>query len=307
MISWPVGLNSAVTTMVLVLLAACGGTSPASNLTPVPTQAPTATLQPTAVAPPTLAEDLIASPTPTPTPTRAPTVASPVSTPVPTRTSVPTYAPTLAPTSAPVPTSAPTPRQSPVPTPTPRSQGTPTANEAATDSGFSPGIYYGSPISRSYEKFLTKVEGPLSRRISYESAGFDIRPEAFVFVGRDTVTLIDSDGGQRQISVQGIEQMARPSFSPDGKRVAVQARDTLLGPEDLNIYIVDLETGEVERISFLNVNEESPEWFPNDNRIAYSSFSPEEGLNIHIYDADAAQELRSFRDGAIHEVPSKSV
>ena len=145
-----------------------------------------------------------------------------------------------------------------------------------------------------------KVEEPVSRRISSFSNGFDIRPDAFVFVGRDTVNLINPGGGERQISVEGILEMNRPSFSPDGKRVAVQARDTLLGPEDLNIYIVDLENGEAERISFLGVNEESPEWFPNDNRIAYSSFSPDEGIEIHIYDVDAGHELSSFGDGAIH-------
>ena len=98
----------------------------------------------------------------------------------------------------------------------------------------------------------------------------------------------------------GLYHIVWPSFSPDGKKVAVQAVESLDGPEDLNIYIVDLETGESERISFLDVNEESPEWFPNDNRLAYSSFSPDEGIKIHIYDVDAGQELSTFGDGAIH-------
>ena len=188
----------------------------------------------------------------------------------------------------------------PTSTPEPTLVLTPTANEATTDPGFQPGIYHGSPISRSYDKFLMKVEEPGLRRIFRFSNAFDIRPDAFVSVGRETVTLIDPNGGERQISVQGILEMNRPSFSPDGKRVAVQARDTLLGPEDFNIYIVDLENGEAEKISFLSVNEESPEWFPNDNRIAYSSFSQDEGIKIHIYDVDAGQELSTFGDGAIH-------
>ena len=114
------------------------------------------------------------------------------------------------------------------------------------------------------------------------------------------MVLVDTDGVERHVPVPGLFQIVRPSFSPDGKSVAVQAVESLSGAEDLNIYIVDLENGEAERISFLDVNEESPEWFPNDNRIAYTSFSPVEGIKIHIYDVDAGQEQSTFGDGAIH-------
>ena len=119
--------------------------------------------------------------------------------------------------------------------------------------------------------------------------------DAVVFTDTEKVFLIDPDGRERQIKVEGIFQIVRPSFSPDGKSIAVQAVESPGG--DLNIYTVNLETGEAKRISFLDVNEESPEWFPNQNKIAYTSFHPIEGLTLHVYDVDAGNEVLSIRDG----------
>ena len=128
--------------------------------------------------------------------------------------------------------------------------------------------------------------------------GFDIRPDAVVFTDSEGLILITPNGERRKFPVPGLDQIVRPSFSPDGKNVAVQALES--SGADLNVYVVNLETGDVERISFPSVNEESPEGFPSENKIAYSSFSPSEGLNIHIYDLDAGREMLSFEEGAMH-------
>ena len=131
--------------------------------------------------------------------------------------------------------------------------------------------------------------------------GFDIRSDVAVFTDGEKVVLVDPGGRKRQVSVPGLYQIVRPSFSPDGKRVAVQATDSPPGPsEDLNIYVIDLETGEAQRISFLAVNEESPEWFPTDDRIVYSSFDPQKGISAHVYDLNAGAEVLAFDGGGIH-------
>ena len=71
-------------------------------------------------------------------------------------------------------------------------------------------------------------------------------------------------------------------------------------PVDLNIYSINLQDGQFQRVSSLAVNEESPEWFPNQNKIAYSSFSPS-GIDLHIYDVDAQRETLLIPNaGGIH-------
>ena len=79
--------------------------------------------------------------------------------------------------------------------------------------------------------------------------------------------------------------------------MVIQARETYTEPEDLNIYIVDLNTGESERISYRDFNEESPEWFANENKIAYSSFDPQWGVSAHVYDIDLGKEILTIKDG----------
>jgi len=111
------------------------------------------------------------------------------------------------------------------------------------------------------------------------------------------------DGGEaHRVTYKGSYNTA-PSFSPDCRYVAVQASatpDIVGGVEDLNIYIVDLDTGVVRRIGALPYNEESPRFFPVGNRLAYSSFSPTEGVNLHVYDFDVdAEVLLAQGEGAL--------
>ena len=118
-----------------------------------------------------------------------------------------------------------------------------------------------------------------------------------MYAAEDKLVLVAPDGNVTLINVPGLHQMDRPSFSPDGTKVVIQARETYTEPEDLNIYIVDLNTGESERISYRNFNEESPEWFANENKIAYSSFDPQWGVSAHVYDIDLGKEILTIKDG----------
>ncbi len=94
----------------------------------------------------------------------------------------------------------------------------------------------------------------------------------------------------------------RPSLSPDGHHAAVQASATSqTPPTNLDIFVVSLDDGTSRKISSLPYNDESPAWFPRSNRVAYSSFSPVDGVNLHVYDLDLNKETLFVQDaGALH-------
>ena len=183
----------------------------------------------------------------------------------------------------------------PEPTPLPVATDIP----SQTASEFGQDIYYRQPYLDEYAALLTNLEGlPLP---PIEVMAFDIRPEAVVYANDDKLVLVAPNGDVNSINIPELHQMDRPSFSPDGTKVAVQARETYTEPEDINIYIVDLSTGKSERVSHLAVNEESPVWFSNKNKIAYTSFDPISGLTAHIYDVDIGREIQAIKGaGYIH-------
>ena len=129
-----------------------------------------------------------------------------------------------------------------------------------------------------------------------------------VYVDDNRVIMVNPQGEKKTIEAKGIHMMARPSISTDAKKVVVQAADSADSNQqpDLNIYLVGLDDGTTERIGTLNYNEESPEWFAVGNKIAYTSFSPSEGINIHIYDTEEKTETHLFEGiGSIHLAISK--
>ncbi|MSQ26443.1 MAG: hypothetical protein EXR49_09335 [Dehalococcoidia bacterium] len=110
--------------------------------------------------------------------------------------------------------------------------------------------------------------------------------------GGDRLMIVAPNGISRTVQATGLFQIARPSLAPDGRSAAVQASEDPSTPVgSLNIYLVDLANGTWRRNCDRPVNEESPEWFPRSNRIAYSSFSPIAGVNLHVYDLDAQREV----------------
>ena len=160
---------------------------------------------------------------------------------------------------------------------------------------FTPGIYYRQPFLNSPGALLISLESIPLPSIHVEA--FDIRPDAIVYAVDDKLVLVSPNANTNTIIIPGIHQMDRPSFSPDGSKVVVQARETYTESENINIYIVDLDTRESERISHRAFNEESPEWFANENKILYSSFDPQTGVSAHIYDVDEGKEIQTIKNG----------
>lgn len=162
----------------------------------------------------------------------------------------------------------------------------------AQSTTFPSGIYYRLPNTSDPSTRLTLLNGQLSTSIVLTSAGFDINESKVVFVSDSIVFVVSPNDSQQQIVINGLRYMARPSLSPNGNRIVVQASifpDA--PPRDLNIYAVDLQTRQYQRIGTSPDNEESPEWFPLSNKIAYSSFSPQTGIDLHVYDLAAQREV----------------
>jgi hypothetical protein len=174
---------------------------------------------------------------------------------------------------------------------------------------FNPGIYYRLPNTNNTDNAdarLARLDDPLLPEIHMAPVGWDMCGDQVVFPSPqdpEGLVLTPAVGEPRLVLPVGIFRIVRPSFSPDCRRVAVQASATpgiVGGVEDLNIYVIDVETGAVLRVGNLSWNEESPRFFPVGNRLAYSSFSPTEGVNLHVYDFDRGREvLRASGIGAL--------
>lgn len=188
-----------------------------------------------------------------------------------------------------------------VPAPLPEDLGDDVVDAA---SPFPPGIYHREPGGAGPGAPGT-LRGPsgFDVDVSLPSGGFDVGPGVIVLPGENGLRLVAPDGTVRDVATD-LGHVARPSLSPDGMRAVVQAtrgEPSDAPPRDLGIFVVDLATGEATAIASRPYNEESPEWFPDGRRIAYSSFSPEEGVDLHVFDLDAGLDVLDVDDaGAIH-------
>jgi Tol biopolymer transport system component len=101
--------------------------------------------------------------------------------------------------------------------------------------------------------------------------------KTIAFTGRDAdkqlhVYLMDPDGSNvRQLTRTNPPdgQIQSPSWSPDGKRIAVQASSK----ERAHIYLVDAKTGEMVKLAEHEQawHDETPAWFPDGKRLAIQS------------------------------------
>lgn len=182
------------------------------------------------------------------------------------------------------------------------SNDTPSAEECGT---FASGIYHGRPSAQGGFE-LQVVGGQLSEPVPYDGVGFDLDVHTHLSVKDDqTYARYTPSCATRRVVVPGVYHPGRPSLSPEGDRAVVQglAASVITGGsgDDFNIYLVNLTSGAHQRLSPLSVNEESPEWIPGTERVLWSSFDPEAGIDVHVFDlASNAEVLRIPGAGAIH-------
>lgn len=178
---------------------------------------------------------------------------------------------------------------------------------------FQPGIYYSEP---NPSQFLGSIHlfGSDDINIINHSVGFALLDKILAQVNDQRIIFIDPDGTQRKLEITGLYGLARPTISPDGRYVAAQASIRNFppqqgpGPTDLGIFVIDTKDGTFTQINDVDPTgqSESPEWFHRSNKIAYSSFSREKGVHLHVYDFDAKKEVLFVPDaGGLHIAVSK--
>ena len=163
------------------------------------------------------------------------------------------------------------------------------------------GLLYRDPVT----KRLAAV-GATVQQASLQVGGFDLASGLLAQGNNEEhIQLRPAAGAQRSVAVQGAYHVGRVSLDPGADFAVVQATAGEGPPappaNDFNIYGVNLADGTTTRIGSSGDNEESPEWSPDGSRIAYSSFSPVDGIDLHVVDASSMQQTRVIDDaGGIH-------
>ena len=119
------------------------------------------------------------------------------------------------------------------------------------------------------------------------------------------IYVMDADGGNPQNITNNRHDDWDPSWSPDGKRIVFRSyrEGHFIGDfEEITseIYVMDADGGNQQRLTENRKNDESPSWSPDGTRIVFSSDRKGDWVNYEIYvmDADGGnlQRLTENRD-----------
>ena len=178
----------------------------------------------------------------------------------------------------------------------PRTDGLTPPSDEAPPSVSAPLLFPQGIIFRSPDGALVALDAA-APEVTLGPGGFDVQESILVQAdNEDALRIVAPDGSERRVVARGLQQVARASLSPDGTQAVVQATEG----GALDVFVVDLSTGAYRRLSAGAENDESPEWSRAGDAIAYSSFSPTEGIQLHVV-TPTGDELARVQDaGAIH-------
>lgn len=197
-----------------------------------------------------------------------------------------------------------------------------TAPAATARPKFPHGVYIVHPSLQHPGGTLEVLEadGPLPVAVEFFGTGYDVSDDFVIGVQQagpspqpEVVVRYGADGSRRETPIRGLYGLARPSLSPDGKFVVVQATETPIDPAKpmplfLTDYIIDLSSGSFRRLVAPGVQEvaegrELPRWFPSGDRILYQTNDFQNGPNmpacdiVRVVDATTGQALLTIGRG----------
>jgi Tol biopolymer transport system component len=126
-----------------------------------------------------------------------------------------------------------------------------------------------------------------------------------VFVRDGVLIRVEVETGVEQTIVTPLVLPRSPSWSPDGRYVAVSAT----GSNDLSdIYVVDVDSGAAENITETGRQEYSPDWSPLGDRIAFNAYEGDTpgGWSISTRNVDGSDEKKVTAGGMFASSPSWS-
>jgi TolB protein len=122
------------------------------------------------------------------------------------------------------------------------------------------------------------------------------------YEGDQEIYLVRPDGSvsRRVTNSKGID--VSPTFSPDGSKMAfVSSRNGL--PQ---IFIQDLQSGQVKRLTFSGRYNTQPSWSPAGDKIAYSTWENKGEINIFVINTDGSALKQLTAKSGENEAPSWS-
>ena len=127
------------------------------------------------------------------------------------------------------------------------------------------------------------------------------------------VYVMNTDGSNPQRLTNDPHNDRDPSWSPDSKRIVFSARREghfrdNLGNITYEIYVMDVDGGNEQRLTENRKNDWEPSWSPDGERIAFASDRKGDLQNFEIYviDADGGNEQRLTENRIIDRNPSWS-
>lgn len=172
--------------------------------------------------------------------------------------------------------------------------------------GFSAGIYYEKPTPGDPGNGTIKLLGGSIPTISVSgNSGFDVG-QVLVWASGSTLHVVSPSGSDRLLVIPDLFEIRRPSLSPDGTQVVVQATQTEQQGEANDqwqtTYVIDLATGAWRLLagtgSMPYEGNDLPVWLQAGNEIAYESTEVKDTQNclvVNVADASTGTVKRTLR------------
>ncbi|MHB8643101.1 MAG: TolB family protein [Gaiellaceae bacterium] len=172
--------------------------------------------------------------------------------------------------------------------------------------GFPAGIYFERPTPGAPDSGTIKLLGGSIPAIAVSgNSGFDVG-QVLVWASGSTLHVVSPSGSDRVLVIDGLYEIRRPSLSPDGKQIVVQATQTPqqgeANDEWQTVYVIDLATGSWRLLagtgSLPYDGNDLPVWLPSGNEIAYESTEVKDAQNcvvVNIADATTGAVKRTLR------------